>query len=160
MHHTLQQLEEEVTLPYGVPAIICSIPGIEQATNGLGVSDYLIKPIARDALLSALKHLERQIHTILVVDDEPDALKLFRRMLTSAEENYRVLRASNGRQALENHAKPVTRCYPFGPGDARDGWLSVPESQGATSRYGVIFPSFSFLLVILLANPLSATRWR
>lgn len=101
MHHTLERLEKEVTLPYGVPAIICSIPGIEQATNGLGVSDYLIKPISREALLSALQHLKRQIHTILVVDDEPDALKLFRRILTSAEENYRVLRASNGHQALE-----------------------------------------------------------
>ena len=101
VRHALQRLEEEVNLPYGVPAIICSIPGIAQATNGLGVSDYLIKPISREALLSALKRLQRDIHTVLVVDDEPDALKLFRRMLASTEGGYRVLRASNGRQALE-----------------------------------------------------------
>jgi len=38
--------------------------------------------------------------TILVVDDEPEALRLFRRMLASTGRGYRVLRAANGRQAL------------------------------------------------------------
>jgi len=36
----------------------------------------------------------------LIVDDEPDALHLFGRMLASAERRYRVLLARDGREAL------------------------------------------------------------
>jgi len=98
---TLARLTQTSTLPYSVPAIICSIPGAEQASGTLGVSDYLVKPISRDTLLSALDKLGKPIKTILLVDDEPDALQLFHRMLTSAEHSYRVLRAGNGLQALD-----------------------------------------------------------
>ncbi len=38
--------------------------------------------------------------TLLLVDDEPDVQRLLRRMLSSAERGYRVLRAADGRQAL------------------------------------------------------------
>jgi CheY-like chemotaxis protein len=37
---------------------------------------------------------------VLIIDDEPDAQQLFQRMLSTAEPPCRVLRASNGRQAL------------------------------------------------------------
>jgi CheY-like chemotaxis protein len=40
--------------------------------------------------------------TILIVDDEPDALHLFRRMLASSGHRYRVLLATDGRQALDS----------------------------------------------------------
>jgi CheY-like chemotaxis protein len=38
--------------------------------------------------------------TVLIVDDEPDALQLFRRMLTSSERDYRILLARDGQEAL------------------------------------------------------------
>jgi CheY-like chemotaxis protein len=52
-------------------------------------------------LLQSLAQLSSSLHTILLVDDEPDAIQLFRRMLLASDRNYRVLRASNGRHALE-----------------------------------------------------------
>ena len=61
----------------------------------------MIKPISRDDLLAALDRLGSEVNTILVVDDEPDALRLFRRMLASAGRNYRVLRASSAKQARQ-----------------------------------------------------------
>jgi signal transduction histidine kinase/CheY-like chemotaxis protein len=88
------------TLPYDVPVIVCSVPGTEEAANALGVCDYLVKPIVRERLLDALERVGRPVRTVLVVDDEPDALHLFARLLTEAGRGYRVLRATNARQAL------------------------------------------------------------
>ncbi len=102
-------------LPYNTPVLVCSVPGIAESAGALGVSDYLVKPISRDALLEALDRLdaahkavahEAVVHeavggkTVLIVDDEPEALRLFRRMLNSSGRNYRVLRARDGQKAL------------------------------------------------------------
>ncbi len=95
----LLRVEQEIALPFGLPAIVCSVPGSRDAAESLGVSDYLIKPISRDALLAVLDRLGLDGKTILVVDDEPDVLRLFRRMLASAQRDYRVLRATSARQA-------------------------------------------------------------
>ena len=93
-------LNQPGALPNGTPAIVCSVPGMPEAASALGVEDYLVKPISRDMLLGALGRLELGGRTLLVVDDEPDAMRLFQRMLTSATSGYRVLRAGNGREAL------------------------------------------------------------
>lgn len=98
---SLGRIENEIALPYGLPVIVCSLPGPGAAADSLGADDYLIKPISRDDLLGALDRLENEIKTILIVDDEPDVLRLFRRMLASAGRNYRVLRASSARQARQ-----------------------------------------------------------
>ena len=45
---------DAASLPYGVPAIVCSIPGVEEAASHLGAADYLVKPISRERLLAAL----------------------------------------------------------------------------------------------------------
>lgn len=97
----LRRFNEFAPLPRGIPAIICSVPGIHEAAGTLGVSDYLVKPISRDALLAALDGLELRGNTVLVVDDEPEALRLFRRMLVASERSYRVLSAIDGRQAMD-----------------------------------------------------------
>jgi CheY-like chemotaxis protein/nitrogen-specific signal transduction histidine kinase len=92
-------IQESGKLPFSIPAILCSIPGTEGA--GLGAAGYLVKPVDRGRLLDELGSLDRPVETILVVDDEPDARQLFRRMLASSEQGYRVIRASNGLEALE-----------------------------------------------------------
>jgi signal transduction histidine kinase/CheY-like chemotaxis protein len=91
---------EVAGLPYGTMAMICSLPGAPGYADSLGVSDYLVKPVARDALLAALERLGVRSGTILVVDDEPDALRLFKRILTRSERGYRVLRARDGQEAM------------------------------------------------------------
>jgi CheY-like chemotaxis protein len=62
---------------------------------------YLIKPVTRDVLLSTLDDLGTPVKSVLIVDDEPDALQLFARMLSSSVPNYRILRAENGQRALQ-----------------------------------------------------------
>jgi CheY-like chemotaxis protein len=97
----LERLRQIETLPNSPPGIVCAVPGIRQAAERLGVVDYLVKPVSRDQLLTTLERLNLGGNTILVVDDEPDALIMFRRMLSSADRTYRVLRAGNGQQALD-----------------------------------------------------------
>jgi CheY-like chemotaxis protein/anti-sigma regulatory factor (Ser/Thr protein kinase) len=93
--------------PFGTPVISCWLPGEVEAANQLGVIQYLMKPITREKLLSVLEALPRQLNLpgemkyILVVDDEPDELHLFARMLESALLDYRVIQVSNGKRALD-----------------------------------------------------------
>jgi signal transduction histidine kinase/CheY-like chemotaxis protein len=88
------------TLPYATPIISCWLPDTEAAAHCLGVSGYLLKPVTQQSLLDALQGLERPISTVLIVDDQPEALQLFGRMLSSERPGYRVLKASNGARAL------------------------------------------------------------
>jgi CheY-like chemotaxis protein len=88
-------------LPYDTPSITCFAPGDRQALEQLGAAEYVIKPIERETLLGALDRLGAGIKTVLVADDEPDALQLFVRFLSSAGRGYRVIPVSDGAQALE-----------------------------------------------------------
>jgi CheY-like chemotaxis protein len=51
--------------------------------------------------LAALDRLDSRVRQVLVVDDEPDALQLFSRMLAESGRGYKVQRAENARQALQ-----------------------------------------------------------
>jgi signal transduction histidine kinase/CheY-like chemotaxis protein len=99
--NTLRLIEESAGLPYGTPVIVSSVPGMHEASGALGVSNYLVKPILKNTLLSALESLELEGKNVLIVDDEPDALRLFRRILIGSGDGYRIITASNGRQALD-----------------------------------------------------------
>jgi CheY-like chemotaxis protein len=91
---------DHIDLPGDVPVLVCSVPGIDELATGLGVCDYLIKPVSRDEVLAALDRIGPHVKTVLIVDDEPDILRLFRRMLSSSGADYRVLRARDGQEAL------------------------------------------------------------
>jgi signal transduction histidine kinase/CheY-like chemotaxis protein len=87
-------------LPYGTPAVTYWVPGEDEAARRLGVVRYLVKPVIRETLLSTLEKLGQEVESVLLVDDNPEVLQLFARMLSSAPRNYRVLRATSGQQAL------------------------------------------------------------
>ncbi len=89
----------QATLPAGVPAIVCSLPDTN-IVQSRGVADYLVKPVSRSALLAALDRLALSGKTLLIVDDEPEAVRLFKRMLASAGRGYRVLTANDGEHAM------------------------------------------------------------
>jgi CheY-like chemotaxis protein len=97
----LPELDAAAGLPYGTPVIHCAVPGPQESAGLLGVSDYLIKPVSRERLLAAIQRVAPAAATVLLVDDDPDALLLFRRMLASTGYDYRVIRAENGQQAIQ-----------------------------------------------------------
>jgi len=88
-------------LPFGMPAVAFWLPGGKDYADEIGVFRYLIKPVTQEMLLDALEKLGEGVQNILLVDDEPQVLQLFGRILTSAQRGYRVWRASDGEQALE-----------------------------------------------------------
>ena len=91
---------ELTSLPYGTPALACWVPDDDEAARRLGVVRYLVKPYSQEMLLSALAELGEAVRTVLLVDDEPDALQLLARMLSAAGRSYRILQATNGSRAL------------------------------------------------------------
>ena len=104
----VDQVSTSSILPRDTPVLVCSLPAGQDAADALGADNYLIKPISRQALLGSLDRLGIQTGTVLIVDDEPEAVRLFWRMLASSERSYRILTAENGEQALSilNQERP------------------------------------------------------
>lgn len=88
-------------LPYNTPVVRCFVPGEPEAARQLGVVDYLVKPVSITKLQTNIeKRYGPEAKTILVVDDEPDELHLFVRMLESMPTRHRILQATDGGRAL------------------------------------------------------------
>jgi len=79
----------------------------EKDTGSMLALDYLMKPVGSDELLEALARQgwvsgeQGQVRTILVVDDDPGMLEMNSRMLQEHYPRHRVLKACDGRAALE-----------------------------------------------------------
>jgi len=85
-----------------IPVIICSI--VEDLKKGfnLGATDYLVKPILEDDLVNALDRLnaDGSIRDVLVIDDDPDDLRLVGKILTD-DGRYRAILAEGGRRGWD-----------------------------------------------------------
>ena len=88
-------------LPPRTPIVSCYVPGLREACERLNVVEYLIKPISEAALLSTVGRMASPHATILLVEDDAEAARLFARQLAASEHGYRLLRATQGRRALE-----------------------------------------------------------
>src|SRR5262249_755806 len=83
-----------------VPVILCTWRPNRTVAPNLGVADYLVKPVSRERLRSALRGLRRNVQTILVVEDDAETRRLLARMLRSLNRRWRITAAENGEQAL------------------------------------------------------------
>ncbi len=97
----IAQIQAAGGIPFDTPLLACWIPGEHEAARHLGVVRYLVKPISQEQLLAAIGAVKSGPKTVLVVDDNPEALQLFSRMLAAPEAQARVLRALSGQQALD-----------------------------------------------------------
>jgi CheY-like chemotaxis protein len=88
-----------------VPVIIVTVIEEREVGLALGATDYLVKPIQREALLHCLERymgtgiVQGRAKRVLIVDDEATALTLIRAALEP--EGYEVITAHGGRAALE-----------------------------------------------------------
>ena len=84
------------------PVIVCSI--MEQADKGfsLGAADYLVKPILEEDLVHALDRLNKDgsIREVLVIDDDPNDLRLIEKILKH-HPRYKTVLAEGGRKGWE-----------------------------------------------------------
>jgi len=82
------------------PVIGCAVsPQLDRALK-VGAVDYLTKPVTRPVLEEAIRAVGKPVRRVLVVDDDPDALQLFTRMLQTCDGALEVVTASSGEQAL------------------------------------------------------------
>jgi signal transduction histidine kinase/CheY-like chemotaxis protein len=88
-----------------IPVIIASVADDRELGFALGATDYFVKPVEREALLSRLdryaftRYLNYRDVTLLAVDDEPASLDLLEGMLAPA--GFTVLRAGGGFEGIE-----------------------------------------------------------
>lgn len=87
-------------MPPDLPLISVSIPGSLKRAQTLGIENYLVKPVLREQLLASIAQLAQDIHTILIVDDDPELVELISRMLQSSGANYELRIAFQGVEAL------------------------------------------------------------
>ena len=101
-------IRRAIPLPRRMPVLSCFVPGPDDSWKHLNVRDYLVKPMMRQALLSAVSPIVNKNATILVADDDRDTARLTRRQLVSSRCGYRVLTANNACTALEMlHTRPI-----------------------------------------------------
>ncbi len=86
-----------------IPVIIVSATEERQLAFGLGAVDHLVKPIDKEALIASIRSLKlpsRDGSTrVLVVDDDPQTVRLLSTVLTS--DGYEVLKVYGGSEAIE-----------------------------------------------------------
>jgi DNA-binding response OmpR family regulator len=89
-----------------VPVLFYSLTS-EQDSGSLLSMDYLTKPVGAEALSGALwlqgldEPGEQERRTVLIVDDDPGILQMHARVVSAQWPQCRILRAHNGREALD-----------------------------------------------------------
>lgn len=78
-----------------------SLPSTRSAARRAGVQYSLVKPVSRRELLAAIDYLQVPLHRILIVDDDPEVVRLFDRMLRFHGQDCICIGAYNGDEALK-----------------------------------------------------------
>jgi CheY-like chemotaxis protein len=82
-----------------IPVIVCSIVEEQERGFSLGAADYLLKPILEEDLVGSLNRLngDGAIHDVLVVDDDPDSLRLIQKIFQPSD-RYNLTLAEGGKE--------------------------------------------------------------
>jgi CheY-like chemotaxis protein len=97
----LRELKEDPETQ-DIPVIVLTIVDDQRLGFSLGAAEYIIKPVEKQILLRKLRNLGkmRKIKRILVVDDEPENVRLIGSVLKEAE--YQVTTAYNSMDAIHS----------------------------------------------------------
>jgi signal transduction histidine kinase/DNA-binding response OmpR family regulator len=90
------------TSTVAVPVVIVSIMDERGRGFALGADEYLVKPVSRDDVLSALARVQAlpERGTLLAIDDDPHAVELVKAVLQPA--GWTVLSATDGAEGIAN----------------------------------------------------------
>jgi signal transduction histidine kinase/CheY-like chemotaxis protein len=113
-----------------MPVIGCSVPPQLETALQAGAIDYLIKPVTRNDLEAAIRVTGRPVKRVLAVDDDPDVLQLWTRMLHACDGGMEVIGATGGAQALDalRSERPDLMLLDIVMPDV-DGWQVMERKQ-------------------------------
>lgn len=83
-----------------VPVIICPLPSTKETAQAMGIAGYLRKPLTIKALRSAIRQSAPDAKKLLIINEDPSALRLVERMARGDGFNYQIFRAYDGAEAL------------------------------------------------------------
>jgi len=86
--------------PFDLPIVVCSLPTEQRASHALRVPEFLIKPVTRKDVVSAIKRLRERPQRILIVDDDRDMLQLLERIIRGEWEQVEVMATTLGAEAV------------------------------------------------------------
>jgi CheY-like chemotaxis protein/anti-sigma regulatory factor (Ser/Thr protein kinase) len=135
-----------------IPVIVLSIIDNKELGFSLGAFDYLVKPLEKEAILSALQRIpDIPAKRVLVVDDDPNAVDLLTQILQ--DEGYQVKGVCNGKEAL--------RVLKGTPQDIIILDLLMPEMDGfeviQTIKANASWKNIP--IIVVTAKDLSDTDW-
>lgn len=85
---------------FPIPVVTCPLPGARETAEALGVDAYLRKPLTLQNLRGLLHQHAPNAKKLLLVDQDPSALRLLERMAQGQGKHYQFFRAYNGEEAL------------------------------------------------------------
>lgn len=98
-----QLLEQLTTLvdTADIPVVVATMNGDTERTRQLGAAGHLLKPFSEEQLVAVVRQAEEAAgyQRILLVDDKPETVRLFRETLEASGEYY-VVQATTGQEAL------------------------------------------------------------
>lgn len=94
---------EAFTLP--IPIITCDLPGPQKAAQVMDIADYIRKPVTQKKLEAVLGKVAPTATSLLIVDDEPAAVRLIKRLVQAGGSSYQVAHAYGGEAAWEQIQK-------------------------------------------------------
>jgi signal transduction histidine kinase/CheY-like chemotaxis protein len=93
--------DKDVPPTCGSTTIIrCPFPSGRRIALALGADDFLVKPVGRTELLASVDRLGHPVRRVLVADDNPKVVRLFRRILQLHPSIETCVEAFNGEEAL------------------------------------------------------------
>ena len=113
----------QVSLP--VPLVICDLPGPRKAAQTMGIKDYIRKPVTLNKLQTTLTRVAPTAQSLLIVDDEPAAVRLMKRLIQATDKPYQLAHAYSGQAAwdkIQSH-KPDLLLLDLAMNDGDGHWL-------------------------------------
>jgi len=129
----------------------CAMPSERRKGLSLGMNDYLLKPVNREALWQALDRVVPAVQQILIIEDEPSMMRLLERMLKADSPELSVIRAytaEEGISILERNRPDVILLDLMLPGLSGKQFLEWLRRPGALQSLPVIGVSATASLLL------------
>jgi signal transduction histidine kinase/CheY-like chemotaxis protein len=130
------------TLPYDLPVIVFTLPGSSAQPRALpsGVHGHLVKPVCREDLVAAIQNLPRDVHSLLIVDDDPAMARFVSLALAASQVDLpagrgpiQLASALTGQEALDQLNHLVAQSENGHPAQQPDAILldlKLPDMSG------------------------------